>query len=204
MFTPHASVIGRPGPDRVDHEGVNRQAQQWPRALERPRPRAEPPSPAGQPRRFPPKSPPPASAPCPPGRSGSGAFPPGLSVVQQAVGGTGLPQVPMHARARLVTDHGSGDLPGAFEASLRALGIRLICGSPHHPQTPGKLEHVSRDAQGAADLHRRSGLEVLCPLQRGSVTNALRPFCIRSLSGSNRGQASLPGDADRAEISRSV
>jgi len=61
-----------------------------------------------------------------PGRSPPLAFPPGLSVVQQAVGGTGLPQVPMHARARLVTDHGSGDLPGAFEASLRALGIRLI------------------------------------------------------------------------------
>ncbi len=39
MFTPHAGVIGRPGPDRVDHEGVNRQAQQWPRALERPHPR---------------------------------------------------------------------------------------------------------------------------------------------------------------------
>jgi len=86
-----------------------------------------------------------------PGRSPPLAFPPGLSVVQQAVGGTGLPQVPMHARARLVTDHGSGDLLGAFEASLRALGIRLICGSPHHPQTPGKLEHVSRDAQSAAD-----------------------------------------------------
>jgi hypothetical protein len=147
LFTPHAGVIGRPGPDRVDHEGVNRQAQQASRGAFR---RREDPDP------------PPASAPCPPGRSRR-AFPPGLSVVQQAVDWTGLPQVPMHARARLVTDHGSGDLAGAFEDSLRALGIRLICGSPHHPQTLGTLEHVSRDAQSAADPARRLGLEVLLP-----------------------------------------
>ncbi len=61
-------------------------------------------------------------------------------VVQQAVEWTGLPQAPMDARARLVTDHGSGYLAGAFEDYLQALGIHHIYCSPHHPQTQGKLE----------------------------------------------------------------
>ncbi len=73
-------------------------------------------------------------------------------VVQQAVEWTGLPQAPMDARARLVTDHGSGYLAGAFEDYLRVLGIRHIYCSPHHPQTQGKLERFHETLKARLNL----------------------------------------------------
>jgi putative transposase len=73
-------------------------------------------------------------------------------VVQQAVEWTGLPQAPLDARARLVTDHGSGYLAGAFEDYLRALGIRHIYCAPHHPQTQGKLERFHETLKARLNL----------------------------------------------------
>lgn len=73
-------------------------------------------------------------------------------VVQRAVEWTGLPQAPMNARARLVTDHGSGYLAGAFEDYLRALGIRHVYCSPHHPQTQGKLERFHETLKARLNL----------------------------------------------------
>ena len=73
-------------------------------------------------------------------------------VVQQAVEWTGLPQAPMDARARLLTDHGAGYLAGAFEDYLRALGIRHIYCAPHHPQTQGKLERFHETLKARLNL----------------------------------------------------
>ena len=73
-------------------------------------------------------------------------------VVQRAVEWTGLPQAPLDARARLVTDHGSGFLAGAFEDYLRALGIRHIYCAPHHPQTQGKLERFHETLKARLNL----------------------------------------------------
>jgi transposase InsO family protein len=73
-------------------------------------------------------------------------------VVQRAVEWTGLPQAPRDARARLVTDHGSGYLAEAFEDYLRALGIRHIYCAPHHPQTQGKLERFHETLKARLNL----------------------------------------------------
>ena len=73
-------------------------------------------------------------------------------VVQQAVEWTGLLQAPRYARARLVTDHGSGYVAGAFEDYLRAHGIRHIYCAPHHPQTQGKLERFHETLKARLNL----------------------------------------------------
>lgn len=65
---------------------------------------------------------------------------------------TGLPQAPLDARARLVTDYGSGRLAEAFEDYLRALGIRHIYCAPHHPQTQGKLERFHETLKARLNL----------------------------------------------------
>lgn len=52
-------------------------------------------------------------------------------VVQQAVEWTGMEQVPVANRTRLLSDRGSGYLARAFEDYLRALAIRHIYCSPH-------------------------------------------------------------------------
>ena len=55
-------------------------------------------------------------------------------VVQQAVEWTGMEQVPVEDRTRLVSDHGPGYLARAFEDYLRTLSIRHLYRSPHHPR----------------------------------------------------------------------
>jgi putative transposase len=70
-------------------------------------------------------------------------------VVEQAVEWTGMKNVPVEDRSRLVTGNGPGYLAHAFEDYLRMLAIRHIRCSPHHPQTNGKLErfHETRKAR---------------------------------------------------------
>jgi putative transposase len=61
-------------------------------------------------------------------------------VVEQAVEWAGRKNVPVADRSRLVTDNGPGDLAHAFEDYLRMLALRHMRGSPHPPQTNGKLQ----------------------------------------------------------------
>ena len=88
------------------------------------------------------------------------------AVVEQAVEWTGMKNVPVEDRSRLVTDNGPGYLAHAFEDSLRRLEIRHLRCSPHPPQTNGKLErfHETRKARvnllvysSPEDLHRAIG-----------------------------------------------
>ena len=80
-------------------------------------------------------------------------------VVQQAVEWTGMEQVPVDDRTRLLTDRGSGYLARAFEEYLRELKIRHIypadggvyC-APHHPQTNGKLERFHETLKARLNL----------------------------------------------------
>jgi len=60
--------------------------------------------------------------------------------VQQAVEWTGMEQMPVEDRTRLVSDNGSGYLARAFEDYLGMLAIWHIRCSPHHAQTTGKIE----------------------------------------------------------------
>jgi transposase InsO family protein len=61
-------------------------------------------------------------------------------VVEQAVAFTGMRNVPVENKTRLLTDNGSGYIAKALEDYLRMQSIRHLRCSPHHPQTNGKLE----------------------------------------------------------------
>ncbi len=67
-----------------------------------------------------------------------------IEVVQDAVDTTGMDQVPVRDRTRLLSDNGSGYVSRAFREYLHLVGIRHILASPYHPQTNGKLERYHR------------------------------------------------------------
>ena len=72
-----------------------------------------------------------------------------IEVVQEAVDRTGMTEVPVADRTRLLSDNGSGYVSRAFRDYLKLVGIRHIRAAPFHPQTNGKLERyhqtVKRD-----------------------------------------------------------
>ena len=72
-----------------------------------------------------------------------------IEVVQDAVDKTGMTEVPVEDRTRLLSDNGPGYVSSAFNDYLRVVGIRHVLAAPFHPQTNGKLERyhqtVKRD-----------------------------------------------------------
>jgi putative transposase len=73
-------------------------------------------------------------------------------VGEQAVEWTGMKNVPVEDRSRLVTDNGPGYLAHGFEDCLRMLALRHIRCSPHHPQTNGKLERFHQTLKARVNL----------------------------------------------------
>ena len=73
-------------------------------------------------------------------------------VVEQAVTFTGMRQVPIEDRTKLLSDHGSGYLARVFEEYLRMLEIRHIYCAPHHPQTNGKIERFHETLRARMNL----------------------------------------------------
>ena len=73
-----------------------------------------------------------------------------IEVVQEAVDRTGMDQVPIEDRTRLLSDNGPGYVSRAFRDYLGMMGIKHILATPFHPQTNGKLERyhqtLKRDA----------------------------------------------------------
>ena len=63
-----------------------------------------------------------------------------IEVVQEAVDRTGMDQVPITDRTRLLSDNGPGYVSRAFRDYLGMVGIKHILATPFHPQTNGKLE----------------------------------------------------------------
>jgi putative transposase len=63
-----------------------------------------------------------------------------IEVVQLAVDVTGMTEVPLEDRTRLLSDNGSGYVSRAFRDYLNLVEIRHIRAAPYHPQTNGKLE----------------------------------------------------------------
>jgi transposase InsO family protein len=67
-----------------------------------------------------------------------------IEVIQQAVDVTGMTDVPIEDRARLLSDNGSGYVSRAFRDYLNLVGIRHILAAPFHPQTNGKVERYQQ------------------------------------------------------------
>jgi putative transposase len=63
-----------------------------------------------------------------------------IQVIQLAVDVTGMTEVPLEDRTKLLSDNGSGYVSRAFRDYLNLVGIRHIRAAPYHPQTNGKLE----------------------------------------------------------------
>jgi len=63
-----------------------------------------------------------------------------IEVVQEAVDATGMTDVPVEDRTRLLSDNGAGYVSRTFREYLRLVGIGHILAAPYHPQTNGKLE----------------------------------------------------------------
>jgi transposase InsO family protein len=67
-----------------------------------------------------------------------------LDPVQAAIDATGMTDVPVEDRTKLLSDNGSGYVSRAFRDYLHLVGIRHIFAAPFHPQTNGKLERYHR------------------------------------------------------------
>ena len=67
-----------------------------------------------------------------------------IEVVQQAVDSTGMTDVPLQDRTKLLSDNGSGYVSRAFREYMRVVGLCHVLASPYHPQTNGKLERYHR------------------------------------------------------------
>jgi len=63
-----------------------------------------------------------------------------IEVIQEAVDATGMTEVPVEDRTKLLSDNGAGYVCRAFRDYLHLVGIRHILAAPFHPQTNGKLE----------------------------------------------------------------
>ena len=63
-----------------------------------------------------------------------------IEVIQEAVDATGMTEVPVEDRTRLLSDNGAGYVSRSFRDYLHLVGIRHILAAPYHPQTNGKLE----------------------------------------------------------------
>jgi RNA-directed DNA polymerase len=73
-------------------------------------------------------------------------------VVERAVEFTGMKNVPVEDRTRLLSDNGSSYLSQAFEDYLRMRQIRHLRCAPHHPQTNGKIERFHETLKARLNL----------------------------------------------------
>ena len=71
-----------------------------------------------------------------------------IEVIQEAVDATGMAEVPVEDRTRLLSDNGAGYVSRAFRDYLHLVGIRHILAAPFHPQTNGNWSATTRPSNG--------------------------------------------------------
>jgi putative transposase len=74
------------------------------------------------------------------------------SVLDEAIAITGIKQVKVVQRPRLLSDNGSCYVSGALREYLSQEGIRHIRGKPFHPMTQGKIERYHRSLKNVITL----------------------------------------------------
>jgi len=67
-----------------------------------------------------------------------------IEVVQEAVDATGMTDVPVEDRTKLLSDNGAGYVSRAFRNYLNLVGIGHILAAPFHPQNNGKVERYQQ------------------------------------------------------------
>lgn len=69
-----------------------------------------------------------------------------------ALARTGVNQVKVHHRPRLLSDNGPAFVSKAFAQYLKQYQIKHIRGAPYHPQTQGKIERYHRSMKSVVKL----------------------------------------------------
>lgn len=67
-----------------------------------------------------------------------------IEVIQEAVDVTGMTEVPVEDRTKLLSDNGPGYVSRSFRDYLNLVGIGHILSAPFHPQTNGKVERYQQ------------------------------------------------------------
>jgi len=67
-----------------------------------------------------------------------------IEVIQEAADATGMTEVPVKDRTKLLSDNGAGYVSRAFRDYLHLVGIGHILSAPFHPQTNGKVERYQQ------------------------------------------------------------
>merc|ERR1712034_136482 len=72
--------------------------------------------------------------------------------LDRALAATGVDQVQVRHRPRLLSDNGPAYVSGELREYLHDRGMRHTRGAPYHPQTQGKIERYHRSMKNVVKL----------------------------------------------------